>query len=89
MPIIDRATSLIWTDIPWPEIRVNLGKREMKRGSTGNFDALEAWATNYWQRKTSSSYAAHLSIFEDFKESKFRLTNMGQTSSFFDRIEQV
>ena len=88
-PVIDRATSLIWIDIPWSEIRVNLVKREMKRGSTSSFNSLEAWAENYWQRKTSSSYEAHLSIFEDFQGSKFRFINMGQTASFIDGLEQV
>ena len=86
-PIIDRVTCLIWTDIPWSESRKNLFARETERGSTGNFEELEAWSGDYWNRKSASSYGAHLAIYEGFKGSKYRLTNMRETSSFIDRME--
>lgn len=88
-PIIDRATSLIWTDIPWSESRKNLLVRETARGSTGNFEELEAWSKNYWNRKSASSYDAHRAIYKSFKGPKYRLINMSETSSFIDRIEEI
>ncbi|QBY01717.1 adenylate kinase [Rhodophyticola sp. CCM32] len=87
-PIIDRVTCLIWTDIPWSESRRNLFARETARGSIGNFKELEAWSGDYWNRKSASSYHAHLAIYEGFKGSKYRLNNMNETSGFVDRIEQ-
>jgi adenylate kinase family enzyme len=86
-PIIERVTCLIWTDIPWSESRKNLFAREAERGSTGNLKELEAWSEDYWNRKSASSYGAHLAIYEGFKGSKYRLTNMRETSSFIERIE--
>lgn len=88
-PIIDRVTCLIWTDIPWSESRRNLYARETARGSTGNFEELEAWSGDYWNRKSSSSFDAHLAIYESFKGSKYRLINMSETSSFIGSIEQI
>jgi len=83
-PIIDRATCLIWTDIPWAESRRNLYERETALGSAGNFEELEEWSGEYWSRQSASSYAAHLSIYESFGGSKYRLTNMRETSRFID-----
>ncbi|UWQ94251.1 hypothetical protein K3728_10960 [Rhodobacteraceae bacterium M385] len=88
-PIILRATCLIWTDIPWSESRKNLLLRETDRGSTGNFEDLEAWSGDYWNRKSASSYGAHLAIYKGFKGSKYRLTNMKETSAFADRLAHI
>lgn len=86
-PIIDRVTCLIWTDISWSESRRNLFARESALGSSGNFQELEAWAGAYWNRKSNSSYGAHLDIFERFEGPKYRLKSMSETSDFIDRIQ--
>jgi adenylate kinase family enzyme len=88
-PILDRATCLIWTDIPWSESRKNLLTREMALGSSGNFEELETWSADYWNRKSASSYGAHLAIYKDFGGPKYRLLNMKETSGFIDRMEIV
>ena len=88
-PIIERTTSLVWIDIPWSESRSNLYSREMALGPAGNFEELEEWSKAYWTRQSASSYGAHLSIYESFKGSKYRLTNMLETSSFVDGIGQT
>lgn len=86
---MDRATCLIWIDIPWTETRKNLLAREIGLGSSGNFEELEAWSADYWNRKTASSYGAHLAIYEDFIGPKYRLLNMKKTSGFSDRMENA
>jgi hypothetical protein len=85
-PILERATCLIWTDLAWSESSKNLLSRQTALGSAGNFDELETWSKNYWTRNSTSSYAAHLAIFESFKHPKFRLLNMTDTSSFPDKL---
>ncbi|MGR3795429.1 hypothetical protein [Vannielia sp. SX4] len=86
-PIIDRATCLIWTDIPWSECRRNLFSRASALGSLNNIAELEVWAENYWRRNSESSYGAHLRLFEGFNGPKFRLKNMDETSCFAQDIE--
>ncbi|MCF2904181.1 hypothetical protein L0666_04210 [Octadecabacter sp. CECT 8868] len=85
-PIIDRVTCVIWTDIPWSESRENLLERELARGSSGNFVELEEWSSGYWDRKSQSSYNAHLSIYNDFIGPKYRLSCMRETSEFIARM---
>lgn len=88
-PILDRATCLIWTDIPWSESRNNLHARETALGSAGNFEELETWSADYWNRKSASSYGAHLAMYEDFSGPKYRLLSMKETSGFIDQIESA
>ena len=88
-PILDRATCLIWTDIPWSESRNNLFVRETALGSSGNFEELAEWSAEYWNRKSQSSYSAHLSIYENFIGPKYRLFNMKEASGFVGNIEGV
>lgn len=85
-PIIDRVTCLIWTDITWSESRKNLLARETALGAAGNFEELEAWSEDYWNRQSASSYNAHLAIYEGFTGPKFRLLNMNETSNFIEKI---
>ncbi len=85
-PIIDRATCLIWTDIAWSESRQNLLARETALGSSGNFEELEAWAGDYWNRQSASSHNAHLAIYESFTKPKFRLLNMNEASNIIVKI---
>lgn len=88
-PIVDRATCLIWTDIPWSESRKNLLARETALGPSGNFEELETWSADYWTRKSASSYGAHLAIYGDFTGPKYRLSNMRETTGFTDRLERI
>ena len=88
-PILAHATCVIWTDIPWAQSRENLLARETARGSSGNFAELEAWSGDYWTRQSASCYAAHLEIFEGFSGTKFRLSDMSETSGFTARIADL
>lgn len=89
IPIMERATCLIWIDIPWFEIRNNLLAREKALGPSDNFTELETWASNYWDRASSSSYNAHLQLYHEFVGPKFRLANINETSGFVERLKQT
>lgn len=69
-----RATMLIWLDLPWSECETGLISRGPVHGTTENeFNDLVAWAHLYWERRTSSSYAAHARIYEAFEGRKLRV----------------
>lgn len=73
---IPRATALIWLDVPWSLCREGLLRRGLRRGGTeAEFAELLTWAEAYWDRKTSSSFAGHSRLFEDFPRAKLRLRN--------------
>ncbi|WP_300074748.1 hypothetical protein [uncultured Ruegeria sp.] len=88
-PIINRATCVVWTDIPWSESHKNLIARETARGPAGNLEELETWSKDYWTRMSASSFAAHLDIFNSFAGPKFRLINKSEISSFVDRVAET
>lgn len=72
---VARATALIWTDLPWSECQDGLLRRGLRRGMTEtDRTALVAWAAAYWTRRTPSSWAGHLRLFEDFPGEKARLS---------------
>lgn len=94
IPILKRATCLIWTDISWQESRENLVSRELARGDNGNLEELEPWARDYWERDywerdSHSSYAAHQWIFEKFRQPKFRLKSNHEVSVFGDLFDKI
>ena len=69
-----RATQLIWLDLPWPDCRANLLARGPDGKSDAEFAGLLAWAQGYWTRQTSSSHAGHAAIFAAFPGHKTALT---------------
>ncbi len=71
---MQRATGLVWLDLPWADCRFGLLGRGLRRGMTqGDRDALLAWACNYWTRTTSSSFSGHERLYAAFNGSKWRL----------------
>ena len=69
-----RATQLIWLDLPWPDCRANLLARGPDGKSDAEFAGLLAWAQGYWTRQTPSSHAGHAAIFAAFPGYKTALT---------------
>lgn len=68
------ATSLIWLDLPWTVCSEGLLRRGPWNGATADeHQAFLQWAEAYWQRTTSSSFAGHLALFENFSGPKLRL----------------
>jgi adenylate kinase family enzyme len=78
-----RANTLIWLDLPWDVCRDSLTGRGPSRGATAEQHAdLLAWAAAYWQRQTSTSFAGHLGLFNDFAGQKIRLLNRFDVVAF-------
>ena len=78
---LPRATALIWLDFTWSLCRAGLLTRDPRRGATDQ-DTVELlkWAETYWNRQTSSSFAGHSRMFNNFPSTKFRLENREQTT---------
>ena len=78
---LPRATALIWLDFPWSLCRAGLLARDPRRGATDQ-DTVELlkWAETYWNWQTSSSFAGHSRMFNNFPSTKFRLENREQTT---------
>lgn len=80
---LDRATALIWLDLPWAECREALSRRGPRRGTTSNDqDALLAWSSAYWTRETPSSFTGHSQLYQRFHGQKARLRARAETISF-------
>ena len=80
---VPRATTLIWLDVPWSICHAGLLARGPRRGSTAQDNTeLLKWAAAYWDRKTPSSFAGHLTIFENFPGPKYRLGSREKVSEF-------
>jgi adenylate kinase family enzyme len=68
------ATSLIWLDLPWAMCSEGLSRRGPWQGaSVSEHEDFLQWAEAYWDRRTPSSFAGHLALFENFSGSKWRL----------------
>ena len=78
---LPRATALIWLDFQWSLCRAGLLARSPRRGATDQDGAeLLKWAETYWNRQTSSSFAGHSRMFNNFPGTKFRLENREQAT---------
>jgi len=85
---VERATALIWLDIPWDECREGLLARGLPRGATEeSFTNLLAWSEAYWVRTTSSSFEGHLHLYEAFQSTRIRLRCREEVREFLRRIE--
>ena len=78
---LPRATALIWLDFQWSLCRAGLLARSPRRGATDQ-DGVELlkWAETYWNRQTSSSFAGHSRMFNNFPGTKFRLEGRKQAA---------
>lgn len=88
-PIAQRATFLIWLDIPWKDCNRNLRSRHEGETDTDSFRDLTAWARDYWERQTPSSFAGHKSIYESFERPKLRLTAKKEVGEFIRSVEEA
>jgi hypothetical protein len=84
---IPKATALIWLDFPWSLCRAGLLARGLRRGATSQ-DAgeLMQWAEAYWTRQTSTSFAGHSKIFDEFSGTKLRLKSREQAAHLLDSL---
>jgi adenylate kinase family enzyme len=84
---IPKATALIWLDFPWTLSHAGLLARGLRRGAT-NQDATELmeWAEAYWTRQTSTSFAGHSKIFNEFSGTKLRLERREQAADMLTSL---
>lgn len=84
---LPKATALIWLDLPWSLCRDGLLARGLRRGATSH-DAAELmnWAEAYWTRQTSSSFAGHFKMFNDFSGPKLRLENREHVAQLLEDL---
>lgn len=78
-----RVQALLWLDLPWAECRAGLLERKADQA----FDAeMLLWAEQYWSRETSSSFAGHLRLYDDFAGDKLRLCSRADVATFIARL---
>jgi adenylate kinase family enzyme len=75
---LPRASALIWLDVPWSVCRDGLSARGSRGATAADHAALLEWAEAYWDRKTSSSRAGHLALFENFRAARLRLRSRSE-----------
>lgn len=74
-----RVQTLLWLDLPWTACRAGLLDRKADQA----FDAdMLLWAEQYWTRETSSSFAGHLRLYDDFAGDKLRLRAREDVTAF-------
>jgi adenylate kinase family enzyme len=84
---LSRATALIWLDFPWGACRAGLLARGLRWGATRHDTAeLMKWAEAYWTRQTSSSFAGHSKMFNDFSGTKLRLESREQVDRILENL---
>lgn len=75
-PILPRATTLIWLDLPEAECLANVKARGIQgNGTQAAFDELLTWIAEYRLRDNSTCFAAHHRLYEAFDGKKARLTS--------------
>lgn len=78
-----RAQALLWLDLPWTACRAGLLERKADQA----FDAgMLLWAEQYWIRETSSSFAGHRRLYDDFAGDKLRLCAREDVAAFIARL---
>jgi hypothetical protein len=79
---LPRATALIWLDLPWADCKAGLEARGPSASpSQAEYEALVAWAAQYWTRQTSSSHAGHQALFDRFAGAKLALHTRDQVAA--------
>jgi hypothetical protein len=78
---------VVWLDMPWSACSENLVVRHRQRGEReAGFQDLLTWAEAYWDRQTSSSFAGHLRLFQDFDGPKWRLHDRAEVRELLVRL---
>jgi adenylate kinase family enzyme len=84
---LPRTTDLVWLDMPWDVCREGLTARKADASRPAeDRQALLAWAQAYWDRDTSSSFAGHNRIFENFPGRKFRIGGRHEADGLVSRL---
>lgn len=87
-PIADKASFLVWLDLNWVDCHANLQARYGGKTECPSFRDLVAWAEDYWNRSSPSSFSGHKAIFESFAGPRARLRSRQDVVEFLRSIEQ-
>lgn len=81
--------SIIWLDLPWETCLNRLNTRTTKstthmgrEESEIGLKELITWASQYYERKSKSSYYGHYQIYSNFLKTKIRLKNKDEVTQF-------
>lgn len=82
--VLDRATMLVWIDLPEEECIANIEQRGAQGGeSKTSFDGLLKWVAEYRMRTNNwNSFEAHTRLFAGFAGRKALLSSRLAVSSF-------
>jgi adenylate kinase family enzyme len=84
---LPRTTDLVWLDLPWDVCREGLMARKASTSRPAeDRQELLAWAQAYWERDTSSSFAGHKRIFDNFSGRKFRIGSRNEAEGVIGRL---
>lgn len=89
--VLDRATTLIWLDLPEADCIANIRARGIQGGgSTESFQELIEWVGEYRQREnSSSSFRGHQELFDTYNGQKARLRTRGQINMFASNVDKL
>jgi adenylate kinase family enzyme len=92
---LDTADFLVWLDMDWTVCRRCLEERgsESKRHlgreqSEEGLRKLVEWASRYYERKDSRSYAGHKGLFENFSGQKVRIRSEIAVNQFLTKAHE-
>ena len=92
---LDSAELFLWLDIEWPICKKRLEKRgsESKRHlereqSEEGLKKLIEWASHYYERRNSCSYAGHRALFRKFAGKKAHLKSEIEVNKFVANVRQ-
>jgi adenylate kinase family enzyme len=81
---LPRAVGLIRLDLPWSVCPAGRFARGVQCGGTeAEFTELIGWAEAYWERRTPSSFAGHLRLFESCHGAKRRFRDRREIHNFW------
>ncbi|WP_337268824.1 AAA family ATPase [Oryzifoliimicrobium ureilyticus] len=86
--VLERATTLIWIDLPEAECIANIRQRGIQGGgSQESFEELVTWVSEYRIRDNSSSHIGHLRLFEAFKGNKLQIKQRAGMTALLEKAE--
>lgn len=82
-PVLPRATTLVWLDLPEEECLANVKARGIQgNGSPEAFEELIKWISEYRVRDNSSCHKAHSALFASSTAAKYQLRSRQEIGEF-------
>ncbi len=85
---LERATHLLWLNLPWQECEEGLLHRGPSAGApAGAFGDLLPWAREYYARENAPSQRGHQKLFDSFAGEKLEIRNRADANTLMRRLE--